>query len=75
MHVRGEGIEAVLFLCDRKACEGGCLSENCTHTTDIRHAANFDTIRIDERRVDYFEIEPPKKELVGHSVERTDHGN
>ena len=31
--------ERVFYLCDRRACEK-CGPE-CSHTTDIRHAANF----------------------------------
>lgn len=61
MAVHYDGIEAVLFLCDRKACEGGCLYPNCSHTTDITHAKNFESIRIDDKRVDYFESEPSTK--------------
>lgn len=30
----------VLYICDRRACKT-CDGDLCTHTTDIRHAANF----------------------------------
>ena len=57
MKVTGEGV-VVLFLCDRKACDGGCpIPDLCSHTSDICHAKNFDFVRIDEKLGDYFEIE------------------
>ena len=31
---------AILYLCDRKACEN--CSDICKHTSDIRHAVNFE---------------------------------
>lgn len=36
---------AILYLCDRKACEN-CNSE-CKHTTDIQHAVNFEQYHAD----------------------------
>lgn len=48
----------VLYLCDRRACDGGCLNEDCSHTSDIRHAKNFESVSIKEGLVDYFEMEP-----------------
>ena len=34
-----EGVEDIMFLCDRRACDT-CLKE-CKHTSDIKHAENF----------------------------------
>ena len=34
-------MEEVAYLCDRKACKN-CAYPNCKHTTDIRHAKNFE---------------------------------
>lgn len=31
----------VVYICDGKACEGGCQDDLCSHTTDIEHALNF----------------------------------
>ena len=31
---------AVLYLCDRQRCGEQC-NESCRHTSDIKHAANF----------------------------------
>lgn len=31
----------ILYLCDRRACHGGCSPE-CKHTQDITHAVNFE---------------------------------
>ena len=36
---------AILYLCDRKACEN--CSGICKHTTDIRHAVNFEQYHAD----------------------------
>ena len=35
-----ESLRKVLYLCDRRACDH-CGSSHCSHTEDIRHAANF----------------------------------
>ena len=35
-----EPLRKVFFLCDRRACER-CGTSPCSHTEDIRHAANF----------------------------------
>ena len=50
----------ILFLCDRKACGEHCPSQDCSHTSDIRHAKNFDFVNVKGSLVDYFEIEPVK---------------
>lgn len=34
----------VLYICDRKKCEN-CY-ENCKHTTDIKHAKNFEVTEV-----------------------------
>lgn len=48
---------AILYLCDRKACEN-CSSE-CKHTTDIRHAINFQQYHADGVEAgDFWEKEP-----------------
>lgn len=31
----------VLYICDRKACSGGCHNDACFWTSDIEHAKNF----------------------------------
>lgn len=31
----------IVYICDGKACEGGCQDDLCSHTTDIEHALNF----------------------------------
>ena len=31
----------IMYLCDRKACRGGCDNSDCHFTTDIKHAVNF----------------------------------
>lgn len=36
---------AILYLCDRKACEN--CHEECKHTSDIRHAINFEQYHAD----------------------------
>lgn len=62
MKVNGAGAEVVMFLCDRKACDGTCPSpDTCSHTSDITHAKNFDWVRINEDLVDFFEMEPVTK--------------
>lgn len=33
----------VLYLCDKKACNGSCPNNDCHHTYDIKHAVNFET--------------------------------
>lgn len=51
----------VFFLCDRKACGEKCPSEFCTHTSDIEHAKNFDSVRVNaDNLTDYFECEEKK---------------
>ena len=35
-----EPLRKMFFLCDRRACER-CATNHCSHTEDIRHAANF----------------------------------
>lgn len=52
----------VHYLCDGKACEG-CkdgANPDCTHTTDIRHAANFEFVATDlyAEKVDDAEVVP-----------------
>ena len=47
----------IFFLCDRKACGESCPNELCSHTADIFHAANFDTLFINDRLADFFELE------------------
>lgn len=46
----------IAYICDRMACNGGCPSlvargkgaeDYCQHTTDIRHALNFQKISAD----------------------------
>lgn len=39
----------VLYLCDRRACKEGCGGPFCEHTTDIRHAKNFETYNLGDR--------------------------
>ena len=36
---------AILYICDRKACEN--CNKECKHTTDIRHAVNFEQYHAD----------------------------
>ena len=36
---------AILYICDRKACDN--CSDMCKHTTDIRHAVNFEQYHAD----------------------------
>lgn len=43
---------AILYLCDRKACEN--CSDICKHTTDIRHAINFEQDHADGVEVGNF---------------------
>ena len=43
---------AILYLCDRKACEN--CHEECKHTTDIRHAVNFEQYHADGVEVGNF---------------------
>lgn len=31
----------ILYICDRKYCDGGCPNSECRHTRDINHAVNF----------------------------------
>lgn len=57
MKVSGDGAEVVMFLCDRKACGDACPNPDCSHTSDITHAKNFDWVRINEDVVDFFEME------------------
>lgn len=33
----------VVYLCDRKACDGTCPNPECNHTNDITHAKNFNS--------------------------------
>lgn len=48
----------ILFLCDGLACGDACPSPSiCTHTSDIRHAKNFDVVQVGDV-LDYFECEP-----------------
>lgn len=37
----------ILYLCDQRACEDGCC-ELCKHTSDIRHAKNFQLMNSDD---------------------------
>lgn len=39
----------VVYLCDRRACEEGCGGPPCEHTTDIRHARNFESFNMGDR--------------------------
>ena len=43
---------AILYLCDRKACE--ICNEECKHTSDIRHAINFEQDHADGVEVGNF---------------------
>lgn len=43
---------AILYLCDRKACEN--CHEECKHTSDIRHAINFEQDHADGVEVGNF---------------------
>ena len=43
---------AILYLCDRKACEN--CHEECKHTSDIRHAVNFEQDHADGVEVGNF---------------------
>lgn len=43
----------VIYLCDRKQCKQ-CSYPNCKHTTDIKHAKNFNIEYLTEN---YFEKE------------------
>lgn len=36
----------VYYLCDRKACNGGCNNPACMHTNDILHAKNFNGLSL-----------------------------
>lgn len=55
----------LFFLCDRKACGGICPDDACTHTSDIRHARNFDSVVVNaDNLTDYFEIEREARESV-----------
>lgn len=55
----------LFFLCDRKACGGTCPNKHCTHTSDICHAVNFDSISVStDNLTDYFEINREAKESV-----------
>lgn len=31
----------IIYLCDRKACNGACPNSECQYTYDIKHAVNF----------------------------------
>lgn len=35
--------QKVIYVCDRKACNGTCPNPDCYHTLDIKHAVNFET--------------------------------
>ena len=54
----------IFFLCDRKACDGACPHKYCTHTSDIRHAVNFDSFTVKESLVDFYELDREAKESV-----------
>ena len=45
----------VAYVCDRRACNGDCTSEECTHTKDIEHAKNF--IRIGDAYMEQTDVE------------------
>lgn len=54
----------VLYLCDGKSCDRGCALGDCKHTTDIRHAKNF------EKKGGYFfEVENPHVAKVNDLVD------
>ena len=40
--MRSENDVVITYICDRKACVH-CDDTNCAHTSDIRHAANFES--------------------------------
>lgn len=39
----------VLYLCDKKACNGSCPNDDCHHTYDVKHAVNFETQIVADR--------------------------
>jgi len=45
----------VAYVCDSRACNGDCTSEECTHTKDIEHAKNF--IRIGDAYMEQTDVE------------------
>lgn len=49
----------VAFLCDCKACKN-CSYPNCRHTTDIRHAKNFEV----GGNGDYWEVDDDDRQEV-----------
>lgn len=67
----------ITYICDRKACTH-CSNAECTHTTDIRHAANFKShmsgLRsyFEEKETDisgYSRLTPEAKELINKNPE------
>lgn len=56
----------LFFLCDRKACGETCPNESCSHTGDIRHAKNFDSVEVNaDGLVDFFEVEIAVQKNIG----------
>lgn len=64
----------LFFLCDRKACGEVCPNTYCSHTSDIHHAKNFDSVTVNpDNMVDYFEVDDkPDGLLLGHRKEAVD---
>ncbi len=54
----------IMFLCDRKACGGTCPNKDCSHTSDISHAKNFDFVHVSDKLTDYFEVESDVEDIV-----------
>ena len=54
----------ILFLCDKKACD--ICNKGCKHTSDIKHAINFENVCGDyiekERNTITFDIKKEKME-------------
>ncbi len=40
--INGPGDKTILFVCDKKRCESCSTGGACEHTTDIKHAVNFE---------------------------------
>lgn len=66
MKARLEDGSPLFFLCDRKACGETCPNEFCSHTSDIFHAKNFDSVVVNaDNLTDYFELdEEDRKDIA-----------
>ena len=61
----------VHYICDRKACEDNCSYPLCKHTSDVRHAVNFEKkIRWDGEPV-FMEKEDMRVEEAFERLTRT----